>query len=83
MKVISTEGDWLEIQNGNTSGWIASWLTTTGNGSAETATAIVSRVNQLNIRSGPSIGSAVLDRMDAGDEAIMTSQDGEWSFNHF
>lgn len=83
VKVISTEGDWLEIQDGNTSGWIASWLTTTGTGSAETATPIVSRVDQLNIRSGPSIGSAVLGRMDAGDEAIMTSQDGDWSLITF
>ena len=40
---------------------------------------IVSRVDQLNIRSGPSISSAVLGRMAAGDEAIMTRQDGEWA----
>ena len=29
--------------------------------------------------SSPSISSAVLGRMDAGDEAIMTRQDGEWA----
>ncbi len=43
------------------------------------ATTVVSRVNQLNIRSRSSISSAVLGRMAAGDEAIMTRQDGEWA----
>ncbi|WP_203246822.1 N-acetylmuramoyl-L-alanine amidase [Sporosarcina beigongshangi] len=79
VNVLSTSGDWLEIQNGNNTGWIASWLTTSTDFSAGTTTTIVSRVDQLNIRSAPSIGSAVLGRMSAGDEALMTKQDGEWA----
>lgn len=79
VEVLSTSGDWLEIRDGNSSGWVASWLTTSTNQSAASTTTIVARVDQLNIRSGPSIGSAVLGRMSAGDEALMTRQDGEWA----
>ena len=79
VEVLSTSGDWIEIQDGNDSGWIASWLTTATDFSAGTTTTIVSRVDQLNIRSTPAIGSAVLGRMSAGDEALMTKQDGEWA----
>ncbi|MFJ7933563.1 N-acetylmuramoyl-L-alanine amidase [Sporosarcina sp. NPDC096371] len=79
VEVLSTSGDWLEIRNGNSSGWIASWLTTSRDRSASSTTTVVSRVNQLNIRSGPATGSAVLGRMSAGDEALMTQQDGEWA----
>ena len=76
---LSTSGDWIEIQDGNHSGWIASWLTTAADFSAGTTTTIVSRVDQLNIRSAPAVGSAVLGRMFAGDEALMTKQDGKWA----
>lgn len=79
VEVLSTSGDWLEIQDGNNSGWIASWLTTSADFSTGTTTTIVSRVDQLNIRSAPATGSAVLGRMSAGDEALMTKQDGEWA----
>ncbi len=79
VKVISTSGDWLEIQDDNSSGWIASWLTTSTDRSIGTSTTVVSRVDQLNVRSSPSIGSAVLGRMAAGEEAVKTGQDGEWT----
>jgi N-acetylmuramoyl-L-alanine amidase len=77
--VISTSGDWYEIQIGNGSGWIASWLTASTNQPSVTSTTVVSRVNQLNVRSSASIGSAVLARLSAGDEAILTNRDGEWA----
>lgn len=79
VEVLSTSGDWLEIQDRDGTGWIASWLTTSTDHSVGTSTTIVSQVNQLNVRSNPAIGSAVLGRMAAGDEAIMTGQDGEWA----
>ena len=79
VEVLSTDGDWLKIQNGSTNGWIASWLTSAETRIAEIEKTIVSQVNHLNIRSAPSIGSAVLGRMDAGDEATMTYEDGEWA----
>lgn len=79
VEVLSTSGDWLEILDGNSSGWVAAWLTTSTNPSDVSPSTIVSRVDQLNIRSGPAIGSSVLGRMSAGDEALMTRQDGEWA----
>ncbi|MBE1554612.1 N-acetylmuramoyl-L-alanine amidase [Sporosarcina limicola] len=78
VNVTSVSGDWIQITHGNQSGWIASWLTTSGNHSSGTTSTIVSRVDQLNVRSGPSISSAVLERMSAGDKAVMTGQNGEW-----
>ena len=79
VEVIAVSGDWYQIQHGNSSGWIASWLTTSADQSTGTSTAVVSRVNQLNVRSSPSTNSAVLGRMAAGDEAIATGNDGEWT----
>ncbi|MBO0587050.1 N-acetylmuramoyl-L-alanine amidase [Sporosarcina sp. E16_8] len=79
VEVIAVSGDWYQIQHGNSSGWIASWLTASADKSTGTSTAVVSRVNQLNVRSSPSTNSAVLGRMAAGDEAIATGNDGEWT----
>ena len=45
---------------------------------------VVSQVNSLNVRSEASIGSSILTRMDAGDEAVTTERQGNWvriSFN--
>jgi len=75
--VLSTSDDWLYVKFANNKGWIASWLTSSSGESTKTST-IVSRVDSLNIRSAPSIGSAVLGRMNAGDEAITTGRDGNW-----
>lgn len=77
--VLATSGDWLQISVGNETGWIASWLTTTGKKNGTSASTIVSRVDSLNIRSGPSVNSAILGRMDAGDEAAMIGRDGSWA----
>ena len=77
--VIAVSGDWYQIQHGDRSGWIAAWLTASADQSTGTSTAVVSRVNQLNVRSSPSTNSAVLGRMAAGDEAIATGNDGEWT----
>ena len=78
VEVVSKSGDWLEIRVNEQLGWIASWLTESVNQSANTDTIIVSRVNQLNVRSGPSTGSAVISKMQAGEEAVQNGQDGEW-----
>ena len=36
--VIAVSGDWYEIQHGNSSGWIASWLTASADQSTRTST---------------------------------------------
>lgn len=78
VEVLGSSGDWYEIKHQNETGWIASWLTTNQNQEQKT-TSIVSQVDSLNVRISPSIGSAVLERMNTGDEAVMTSQEGDWA----
>lgn len=78
VEVVSKSGDWLEVRVNNQLGWIASWLTESVNQSENKDTIIVSRVNQLNVRSGPSTGSAVITKMQAGEEAVKNGQDAEW-----
>ena len=79
VKVHSASDDWYEISIGNGNGWIASWLTVPENQSSAEQTTIVSQVDALNIRTGPSVESAVLGRLQAGDEGIRIDQDGNWA----
>ena len=81
VEIISVSGDWLQLSAENGSGWIASWLTTSGDkaNTGTTNSTIVSRVDSLNIRTSPSVSSAILGKMNAGDEAIMTVHDGDWA----
>ncbi len=82
--VVAKKADWLQVKIDGKIGWIASWLTKSDKKNEQTNTIIVSKVNQLNIRSGPSTGSAVVGRMQAGDEGVQIDTDGLWvsiSFN--
>ncbi len=76
--VLSSSGDWLQVQSGNKTGWVAQWLTAKKREGTAHASMIVSQVNSLNVRAEPSIGSAILARMSAGDEAVMTDQKDDW-----
>lgn len=76
-EVLETQGDWLKIEFGDEKGWIAKWLTRSSNSSGESKE-IVSKVDSLNIRSGPSVQSAVLGKMRAGEIAVSTGQEGDW-----
>lgn len=76
---LSTSDDWLEIDWNGQTGWIASWLTSKNLADSEKPKKIVSKVNSLNIRTSPSIGSAIVGRMNAGEEAVKTGTDGEWT----
>lgn len=79
VEILSSSNDWYQIGFGNSTGWIASWLTVPENQVAAVQTTIVSQVDSLNIRSGPSVESAVLGRLNAGEEALQIGQDGEWA----
>ena len=74
--ILSTSGDWLEIKFGDKTGWIASWYTVN---TEKSNSKIISNVNSLNVRSGPSVNSAVLEQMNAGDEAMLSSTEGDWA----
>lgn len=79
IKILATSDEWVQINYGTGTGWIASWLITTNAETSKKPSIVVSRVDRLNIRSGPSIGSSILGRMNAGDEAKMIDQNGSWT----
>lgn len=78
-EVLSTSGDWHEIQFGSDAGWVASWLVTSDKEKASAAMTAVSKVNALNIRTEPSLNAAVIGQMNAGEAAAMTGRQGEWA----
>lgn len=79
LEVISASGDWLQVKYKDRTGWVASWLTaSSASDKNATNTKIVSQVNSLNVRSNPSIGAAVMGKMNAGDEAIMITTQSDW-----
>ena len=78
VEVLSTSGDWLEVEFQNVTGWIASWLTLT-KGDEKSDLKIVSQVNSLNVRSEPSVTSPILGQLNAGDEADLTGTEGDWA----
>ena len=74
--VLSTSGDWLEIKMDNGTGWIASWYTVN---TEAVGSKIISNVNSLNVRSGPSINSSVIGQLNLGDEATYNNKNGDWA----
>lgn len=79
VEILGTSGDWLQVKFNGDTGWIASWLMPSGSAKT-TNTKIVSQVNSLNVRSSSSVDSAVLGRMNAGDEASLIKRDGDWAY---
>ncbi|MGI2326496.1 SH3 domain-containing protein [Planococcus sp. YIM B11945] len=75
--VISQEGDWYEIKNGGETGWVAAWLTSSTSAETQNQKA-VSSVDRLNVRSQPDLSSSVLTQMNAGDQAEIISETGDW-----
>ncbi len=78
--IVSESGEWLKINNGSETGWVASWLvrktnSTANNIAGQTA---VSSVDHLNIRAQANISSSVLAQMSAGDQANVLSGEGNW-----
>lgn len=76
---ISRSGDWIEIRHGNTDGWVASWLVSTEQAQEPTAQTAVSSVDSLNIRTQADLSSAVLSKMNAGDQAQVIASHGDWT----
>ncbi|MBT2582390.1 N-acetylmuramoyl-L-alanine amidase [Planococcus sp. ISL-109] len=76
---ISRSGDWIEIRQGNTQGWVASWLVASGEAASSTAQIAVSSVDSLNIRAQASLSAAVLSKMNAGEQAVVIATHGDWT----
>mgnify|MGYP001180857676 FL=1 len=81
--VLSTDGEWYEVKVGQQKGWVASWLVTAKSSEADVdakADVIVATTDGLNVRSGPSIQSTVIGKMNAGVEAKRTIERDGWSY---
>ncbi|MBO8172630.1 MAG: SH3 domain-containing protein [Bacillaceae bacterium] len=75
--VLKQEENWYKIQlNDSSTGWVAGWLVTAhaGNGS----TTIVSTVDGLNVRSGPSKSFSIIDQIQKGEAYPFVEEQGNW-----
>ncbi|MBU9672866.1 SH3 domain-containing protein [Planococcus sp. CP5-4] len=80
---VSRNGDWIEIRHGNTEGWVASWLVSTEPAQNTSAQTAISSVDSLNIRAQADLSSAVLSKMNAGEQAQVIASHGDWTEVHF
>lgn len=77
---IESEGDWYHVQVEDLEGWVASWLTSPikteqQHNSQKTA---ISQVDQLNVRSEPSLSSSVLTQIHTGQEVKVLESKNSW-----
>ncbi|QEY19289.1 N-acetylmuramoyl-L-alanine amidase [Psychrobacillus sp. AK 1817] len=77
LTIISKENDWLKVKYKNTSGWVASWYTTEETSDLANKQ-IVSKVNRLNVRTAPSVSSAVIGQLNEGDKYLTSRSEKEW-----
>lgn len=75
--VIDKENDWLQIKFGTTTGWVASWYTSS-EAIEMTNKTVVSKANRLNVRTEPSTSSAVIGQLNEGDQTPAYKYEGEW-----
>lgn len=75
--VIDKENDWLQIKYGTTTGWVASWYTSS-EAIEMTNKQVVSKANRLNVRTEPSTSSAVVGQLNEGDQTPAYKSEGEW-----
>lgn len=75
--VIDKENDWLQIKYGTTTGWVASWYTSS-EAIEMTNKQVVSKANRLNVRTEPSTSSAVIGQLNEGDQTPAFKSEGEW-----
>jgi len=79
LSFIEQNGDWIHVKVNDKEGWVASWLTTSveTNGTTENKT-VISQVDHLNIRSEPTLSSAVLGQLATGQQATIKQQQNNW-----
>ncbi|WP_432355743.1 N-acetylmuramoyl-L-alanine amidase [Sporosarcina sp. A2] len=79
VRVLDRSDEWLQVSVDGQKGWIAAWLTKSAGTESKQGKTIVSRVNALNIRSSPSITSAVIGKLRSGEFAGLVEYQGEWA----
>lgn len=76
--LLQTEGDWFEIQLSNgKKGWIASWLVKTVNKETSQSSGTVT-VDRLNLRSDPSLSSAIIKKINSGEQVKIIESSSDW-----
>lgn len=77
---IEKQDDWYHVQVGDEEGWVASWLTSTKKTESEPSInkTAISQVDHLNLRSEPSVNSAILNQLNTGDEAEVLKEQNGW-----
>lgn len=77
LTVVGKENDWLKVKYKNTTGWVASWYATIETEGLENKQ-IVSKVNNLNVRTAPSVSSAVIGKLNEGEKYVAHQSEDEW-----
>lgn len=85
---IEREGEWYHVQVDDLDGWVASWLTSPTNTEQQQVSekTAISQVDQLNVRSEPSLSSSVLTQIHTGQEVKVLDSKNNWvkiSFNEY
>ncbi|AQS60057.1 SH3 domain-containing protein [Desulforamulus ferrireducens] len=84
LTVLDTSGDWLKVQSGNTTGWVASWLVNIEKSSVTPpATQVSGQVavvngDSVNLRSGPGTSHSVTGKVSRGERLPVISRSGDW-----
>ncbi|KZE40038.1 hypothetical protein AV656_01805 [Bhargavaea cecembensis] len=79
VKVLGSEGDWLYVDTGSSKGYIAAYLTKTSAAPASGSDTVISQVDRLNVRAQPTTSSAVLLKLNRGDQATSRGTSGGWT----
>lgn len=80
--ILSKKDSWLEIDLGNQKkGWVADWLVDIQGDQTEgkKETYLESKVDVLNVRSGPSTSFAIIEKLSLGKSYLVLESEGEWS----
>ncbi|MEW6064732.1 MAG: SH3 domain-containing protein [Bacillota bacterium] len=90
LAVLSQSGDWIKVQSGSTTGWVASWLVKVQNApaapvntpssppAAGSGKVAVVTADSLNVRSGPGTQHGIAGQVKKGDRLTVLSQSGDW-----
>ena len=76
---IHRQDDWIQVKTDNYEGWVASWLTAPIKTGQTVDKTVIAQVDRLNIRTEPSISSAVLDQLATGNQATLIQESAEWA----
>lgn len=81
--IISEEESWVQIDLGGKTGWVANWLVNRNASDIKQnergIEVIQSKVEILNVRSGPSTGFPVIEKISPGKEYPLLEKKGDWS----